>query len=540
MESLRIKALHLLENQKELNFSDVDIKELIHELNVYQIELELQNQELREKEESLLQTQDELSHLFMYAPIGYFILDKDYIISKYNYKAFEIFKFRNNRENIHIYSFFKGMSRIEAFMNWTKKSNPESFEIEIINTHNKKCWISLKHEKTTLNNKVVHLFSVSDITEEKEKKEKLHIFGTILEQLPVSIIITDHKGNIIYVNKELLSHTGYFNDELIGEKPSIFKSGYTSSEEYKDLWKTIKDGKVWRGLFKNLTKDKKSHWMATAITPIYNDRDEITHFISVETNIDEKIKMEEALKTQEDIMLIQARHAAMGEMISMIAHQWRQPLSVISTISSGLKLKKEHGISNMESDFNDLDNITNTTQYLSETIDDFKNFFRKDKIISKIEVIEIIQKIIKLNSKILSLNGIELIVNNSSTIRIYTYTNELLQILINLITNSKDAFIERNIKNNKNKIFLNAFDSNDSTKLIIEISDNAGGIDKHIIGKIFDPYFTTKGPASGTGLGLYITKTIIDKHLKGSISVKNNEDGASFIIEVPSLHVKRD
>ena len=532
MDELREKAHKILDLKEDL-VDNRSLKELIQELNIFQIELEIQNQELREKEIQLLQSQEELSFLFNNAPIGYLVLDEEFNINKYNKIAFNIFNFRTNSKKLFIHTFLKDKNSIREFIEWTSKNSYENFRTRIVDTLGNKKYIELKHVKEYYDEKYVHLFSVSDITKEVEKKEKLRIFDTILDQLPVSVIITDEMGKMTYVNKELISNLGYKKDELIGRNPNIFKSNFTTEKEYQELWETIQSGKTWKGLFQNLTKDKKTHWMATAISPIFDESNKISNYISVEANIDEKIRMKEILKTQEDVMLIQARHAAMGEMISMIAHQWRQPLSVISTIASGLRVKKDLGILDIDNDFSDLAEIVQTTKYLSETINDFRNFFRKDKLLVKINTHEIIKKLLKLNSKVLKLNNIELKIENISKNSIETYSNELLQILVNLINNAKDALLEGTNNLETKEILIKVYDYEDG--VIFEINDTAGGIPENIIDNIFEPYFTTKGPSSGTGLGLYITKTIVENHLKGTISVSNNICGALFIVKIPNL-----
>jgi len=531
MSNLRSKALKLLDNYENHDYSSIDIKELIHELNVYQIELELQNEELIEKESILLESQEELALLFMDAPIAYLVLDDKFCTTKYNKKASEIFEFKSNTLNPYIYSFFKDLSQIETFLEWTKSFSKKTFEVEIrIKTDDFK-WVELSHVKSNFNNKDIHLYSAIDISAKKQRSKKLHIFGTILEQLPVGVVITDPSAKIVYVNKGLCTDLGYSSDELIGQNPSLFKSDYTSKLEYRMLWDTITKGKTWKGIFKNITKNGEIHSIAAAISPIFDDQtNKITHYISVETNIDEKILLTKELETQENIMLIQARHAAMGEMISIIAHQWRQPLSLISTIASGICLKKELENEDIDSDFESLKDIVETTQYLSKTIDDFQNFFKKDKKLIEVNTKEIIEKVLNFNKKIFNNNQIEIEFINKSLIKIYTFENELLQVIINIINNAKDAFL-LNPSNKFKKIIITTYDKDTTT--FIKINDTAGGISDEIIDKIFEPYFTTKESSNGTGLGLHIAKTIIEKHIQGSIKVENNKLGAIFTLAIP-------
>ena len=506
MKSLRQRALDILDANESVNIDSVDIKEVIHELNVNQIELELQNHDLRDQEHVLLEAQEELMLLFMNAPIGYLVLDEQFHIHRYNKHAYDIFQFLERRVKIYFFSFFKNMDKMNKFIKWTKVNDGSSFELEIYNIKKIPKWLKLTHETTKLNNKKMHLLSVVDITKEKEEKEKLYLYDSILEKLPVSIIITDVDGYITYVNKELLNCMEYENNELIGVRPSVFRSQSITQSKYDEIWETISSGKTWTGILKNLTKSKKTAWMAVAISPIFDDKNKIINYIAVETNIDEKINMEEKLKKQEDIMLVQARHAAMGEMISIIAHQWRQPLSVISTAATGIKMQKEFDtVLELEDEIKSLDAINESAQ---------------------------------LNSETLRNNNIEFKIDIPSNTEIHTYENELLQVLINLINNAKDVLIEKKDLIAKPLICVKIYDKDKD--LILEVNDNAGGVPEAIMDRIFEPYFTTKGPASGTGLGLYITKTIVDKHLQGTINVSNNEKGASFEIVIPNLDKRNE
>lgn len=233
----------------------------------------------------------------------------------------------------------------------------------------------------------------------------------------------------------------------------------------------------------------------------------------------------------------------MGEMLANIAHQWRQPLSIISTLSTGMKLQKELNISNEEDEKKALDNINENVQYLSKTIDDFRNFFKKGNTTVATDFDKLITKTLKLIESRLKNKSINIIqVNRNFTFE--TFESELIQVFINIINNSIDAF--EDIKTEK-YIFINALKN--EKQIEIEIKDNAGGISSNIINKIFEPYFTTKGQKQGTGIGLYMCNEIITKHLHGKILVKteefqyknNNYIGATFNIVLPiDLKIEKD
>ncbi|MDZ7817731.1 MAG: HAMP domain-containing sensor histidine kinase [Aliarcobacter sp.] len=235
------------------------------------------------------------------------------------------------------------------------------------------------------------------------------------------------------------------------------------------------------------------------------------------------------------ISIQQSRMASMGEMLENIAHQWRQPLSTISVSASGIQLKKELGILN-DDEFNDsLNHIRNATQYLSNTIEDFRSFFSRDKISSNINIRNTINKAFDLVSSTFAKSEIT-VIRDIQNITFSSFENELIQVLMNILINAKDAL---ETKDNEKLIIIKV--EKIEEKLIISIKDNAGGIKEDIIDKIFEPYFTTKHQFNGTGIGLYMSKLIVEKHLDGEISSENTEfefnnkiyKGALFKIILP-------
>jgi signal transduction histidine kinase/ABC-type nitrate/sulfonate/bicarbonate transport system substrate-binding protein len=216
------------------------------------------------------------------------------------------------------------------------------------------------------------------------------------------------------------------------------------------------------------------------------------------------------------ILVQQSRMASMGEMLENIAHQWRQPLSTISVAASGMGVKKELGILSDEDIYNSINHIKNATQYLSNTIDDFRNFFSRDKITSNINIVTTIEKAFDLLSASFAKNGIT-VVRDIQNITFLSFENELIQVLMNILINAKDALDNKKFE----KLIIIRVKKIDED-LIITIKDNAEGINEDIIDKIFEPYFTTKHQFNGTGIGLYMSKLIVEKHLDGEISVKNS------------------
>jgi len=234
------------------------------------------------------------------------------------------------------------------------------------------------------------------------------------------------------------------------------------------------------------------------------------------------------LRQKEALLLEQSKLAAMGEMISMIAHQWRQPLSAIASIITRLNLKLKTKKLDVVLFEEKLYEMNTYLQYMSKTIDDFRDFLAIDKKKDNISINEIIKLSYTMIKETFDNKNIKLNIEEKQLKNINIYKNELVQVILNLLNNSKDAFVEKSIKNAKIDIYF----KEDTSFQTIFIQDNAGGIPDKIIDKIFQPYFSTKKEKNGTGLGLYICKIIIEKYSNGTISVSNKNDGVLFTIRI--------
>ncbi len=257
---------------------------------------------------------------------------------------------------------------------------------------------------------------------------------------------------------------------------------------------------------------------------------------SLNENLEEKIAHEVEENRQKDVFIQQqARLAALGEMIGNIAHQWRQPLSVITTSVSALALKEEFKILEPDDIKQTNEMVKKMSEFLNNTIENFRNFFQKEqptKVFIIAQTIDSTFNIIKASydNYFITLNK-----DLDYTIEYFGSENFLAQVLLNILSNAKDALLENQIENKK--VNLRLFKEENIIKIVIQ--DNAGGIKDENIDKIFDPYFTTKHKSQGTGLGLYMSTQIVNKHFNGTLSVSNviNEDeeiGACFIIEIPT------
>ena len=257
-------------------------------------------------------------------------------------------------------------------------------------------------------------------------------------------------------------------------------------------------------------------------------------------DITERKLAQEQLHQRDILLQQQTRLAAIGEMMANIAHQWRQPLSAITSSISGLKLKQEFGLME-DNDISEVnEQILKNAEFLSKTIDNFRNFFKKDQIKRKFFVSQSINETINIIKASYDNHFIKLEKNLDDSIYYFGSDNMLSQVILNILSNAKDALVQNNIGDKKVTISLGMHNNN----IRIVISDNGGGIKEEIQEKIFDPYFTTKHQFQGTGLGLYMSNQIVQNHFGGQITVHNEDGecgvGACFVVEFPYISHHED
>ena len=265
------------------------------------------------------------------------------------------------------------------------------------------------------------------------------------------------------------------------------------------------------------------------------------HFdlLTINQNLALRIEEEVEKNRQKDKHIMQqSRMAQMGEMISMIAHQWRQPLGSISAVVAGMKLKillnkfdltSEDGReASKQFTQESLHKIEEYVRFLTNTIDDFRNFFKPDKHKESTSSLKLVQRTLEIIGKALEINGITVHVDAHTSKEIMVYANEVTQVILNILKNAEDVFKERGVESASIHITVT---EEDNTQ-VIAIEDNAGGIPETVLPHIFEPYFSTKQEKNGTGLGLYMSKIIIEEHCHGSLTAENTLVGAKFTIKM--------
>jgi len=258
--------------------------------------------------------------------------------------------------------------------------------------------------------------------------------------------------------------------------------------------------------------------------------------------LEEKIAKEvEKNREKDQKLLTQSRYAGMGEMIGNIAHQWRQPLSAISSTATGMNVQVQLGLASNEEIVEAFTNIMHYTQFLTQTIEDFRGYLKNDKEKKEFDMFENLVVTLSIINASYTDNHIKMYLkDNIFTSQCFGFPNELSQVFLNILNNAKDALISHQSENER-RVYVDILE--DATYNIVMIIDNAGGIPSEIMNKIFDPYFTTKHQSQGTGIGLYMSKDIVEKNMKGELSVQNVEitieglsyKGACFKIAIPKL-----
>ena len=370
------------------------------------------------------------------------------------------------------------------------------------------------------------------------REENETFYGKIFETANLGICLTDIEGRFVAVNPAYCAIYGYSEAELIGQSFTLVVPPenraklqalhdeflHHTKEEIGTEWEVMrKDGTrihiyVSAGILENIVGGPYKITTISDITELVNAR---------------KLQQE-----QEALLIQQSKLAAMGEMLGHIAHQWRQPLNVINCTTLDIKLKKEMEDLSDESLHQSLQNIESLTDQMSETINDFMDFYKPDKIKRDFSLHESIANAIKIIAAQLNSYKISVLQHVDEHIMLYGCAGEFQQVILNLLTNAKDAFVSHDVT--KRKLVIVAKEEED--KLTICVEDNAGGIDEGLLQKIFEPYFTTKMHSGGTGIGLYMSSLIIKQTFHGTLEVENitlgtQTLGARFSIIVPKKRI---
>ncbi|MBJ6726453.1 PAS domain S-box protein [Geomesophilobacter sediminis] len=241
----------------------------------------------------------------------------------------------------------------------------------------------------------------------------------------------------------------------------------------------------------------------------------------------ERLRAVEDLREKERLLIQQSRLAALGEMIGNIAHQWRQPLNALGLMIQELPICYEAGDFSHAYLERTVEKVMQVVFHMSQTIDDFRYFFRPDKEKVTFSTVKSVEKVLSIIEGSMRANRIRVEVSQNGNPLVHGYPSEFSQVLLNILLNARDVFAERGVADPKIEVRL----FEEGGQSVVTIRDNAGGIPEEVLDKVFDPYFTTKGPDKGTGVGLYMSKVIIENNMGGRLIARNAPDGAEFRIE---------
>ena len=402
----------------------------------------------------------------------------------------------------------------EKIKSIAQDNQPKTFEYEL-DVEGTTNYFEARMAKLPVDDHIMTI--VRNITEQVLSQQQLKFQAKLLEQATSAIDVVDENGHFSYLNNSYVQMWGYeTKKEILGTSPI---NHCLDPDMPKHIIETIEKDKEHTFEFKALKKDGTTFDALMTVTCI--DFKNEKFYIGSTLDVSE-------LKKKDEMIIAQSRLAAMGEMIGMIAHQWRQPLTVISMDVNNMLLDirlDDLDINNVKEYSND---ILTQTQHLSETIDDFRNFFKPDKSASKVKMQEILESTYIIVKDSLTNNNIRLETSYESESEVEAFKRELMQVFVNIITNAKDSLMQQ--KTEDACIGIRVFEDEES--VITEICDNGMGIDELILSKVFDPYFSTKDEKTGTGLGLYMSKMIVEDHLHGKIEAFNQDIGACFRVKL--------
>lgn len=396
----------------------------------------------------------------------------------------------------------------ESFSNLLKDNKTNSYHTDTNVVCRRKDGkpIYLKVTVSLMLNKKYYVLNAQDITKQISDDEILNIY-VISSHTDINGIITD-------VSDAFCKLSGYSKKELIGKSHSIVKHESSKEEVFKDLWETIICGHEWSGKIKNKKKNGDTFWVDVKIKPIYNKYGDITGFTSLMFDITNELLLDQKVHDQNYKINI------MSETIKTISHEWRQPLNVISILAQRLSLELEGN----EIVAPLIDKINGSLKALSNTIEEFSTLVEVKGEKEFINLKILIETLIK---PYLKLSNFEINIDKNTTL--YTYEDRIVTIFNNIVKNAIESFMKNSIQDREIEIFS----KEDDEFIYLVLSDNAGGIKNDILGKIFEPYYSTKQEKHGVGLGLYITKNILEMHLNGHIEIiNNNKNGTDVNIKI--------
>ncbi|MDP2077200.1 MAG: PAS domain-containing sensor histidine kinase [Sulfuricurvum sp.] len=374
-----------------------------------------------------------------------------------------------------------------------------------------------------------HILEVNstELTEANNNILKKHeLLHSVTESIDDLIFYKDLNFRYIGCNSSFANFFGFSVENIIGKEDfELYESQYASLfREMDEMMLKEMKARTNNEWVKNIKGEDV--YLLTTKAPLVNSNGVLFGLVGIARDITKEFYLEEEVKAQQAMLIQQNRLAALGEMIGNIAHQWRQPLNTLGLIVQDIQEAYHFSEVNEDYIYNTSSKAMEQINYMSQTIDDFRNFFSPNKDKKLFSISQSISDAIEM--LLPDINKYEIMCQTTvdEKLTVYGLKNEFTQVLLNLIKNAQDALLENHAKDPR--IHITA--KNDDNKVEISIADNAGGISETIIDRIFEPYYTTKEEGKGTGIGLYMSKMIIEEHMDGLLSVKNTDNGVTFTI----------
>ncbi len=517
-----------------------EVQDIIHSFNNMSLKIASDIQNINTTKMELLKEKETAQNYLDIVGVMILVLDADFNVKLINQRGCEIMGYQSDE--------MIGKNWIEHFL-------PERLRKKIVNVGNSLTNINrasiqyyenpvltksgderlIAWRNTTLfdddGQPVGILTSGEDITDiraaEQQLKQSEHFFRNIFASVNEAIFIL-YDNIIVDCNEKMCDIVEVTKERLVGSDLYNFcniQCKHNTFNEYVN--KAIDGNTVSTKCFISLDNDQdRIKIVQMTMTPMGDDLGKV---VCVMRDITQELE-------KDKLLLMNSRQAQMGEMISMIAHQWRQPLAAISAITTKMTLNNVMNDIQDDELIQNLQKIEHQVTHLSQTITDFRDFFKPNKPKERIRLTQLVHDTLELLDHALKSSAIQITINTSADVTVATYRNEVLQVLMTLMKNSLDAFQDNQIKTRKLTFDISVSEKYGS----ITLTDNAGGISPSIISDIFLPYFTTKDDKHGTGLGLYMSKTVIEDHCRGQLNVSSSGEETQFTVSLPLDQETRD